>query len=212
MEALVVEKTPSPPSKKMKNRRRNGLHPPHPLDGLHGCRPTYPQLAAMKQGIILMHGGHTHSHGGAFSPHSNYYPAKHHPPLLPLPAAVSKPTFLSLPAPHSLSKSKQQKAKRIPSLTKSDDVIRGKGQPSMKQRVGSDPGNDPKKAIRVDLDVMDKSSGSSAFSLSPPPPSSLPMPKFSLIRQPQLQPKKLSSAAEVDDGATDNLRRLLRLR
>ena len=40
MEALVVEKTPSPPSKKMKNRRRNGLRPPHPLDGFMGLVVT----------------------------------------------------------------------------------------------------------------------------------------------------------------------------
>ncbi|KAE8715563.1 putative TFIIB zinc-binding protein [Hibiscus syriacus] len=53
---------------------------------------------------------------------------------------------------------------------------------------------------------LEKFSGS-VFTLSPPP-SSLPFPKFSL--RPKLS--CIAEAAEVDIGATDNLRRLLRLR
>ncbi|KAE8674788.1 putative TFIIB zinc-binding protein [Hibiscus syriacus] len=53
---------------------------------------------------------------------------------------------------------------------------------------------------------LEKFSGS-VFTLSPPP-SSLPLPKFSL--RPKLSCN--AEAAEVDIGATDNLRRLLRLR
>ncbi|XVE69709.1 hypothetical protein DITRI_Ditri10aG0012600 [Diplodiscus trichospermus] len=53
---------------------------------------------------------------------------------------------------------------------------------------------------------LDKFSGS-VFTLSPPP-SSLPLPKFSI--RPKLSCN--AEAAGVDAGATDNLRRLLRLR
>lgn len=55
---------------------------------------------------------------------------------------------------------------------------------------------------------LEKFSGSVMYAISPPP-SSLPLPKFSLLR-----PKQLSCNAEaagVDAGATDNLRRILRL-
>ncbi|KDP36901.1 hypothetical protein JCGZ_08192 [Jatropha curcas] len=52
-----------------------------------------------------------------------------------------------------------------------------------------------------------ESFSSTVFTLSPPP-SSLPLPKFSM--RPKLS--CTAEAAGVDDGATDNLRRLLRLR
>lgn len=51
-------------------------------------------------------------------------------------------------------------------------------------------------------------SGSMAFTISPPPPSSLPLPTFSL--RPKLSCN--AQAAGVDAGATDDLRRILRLR
>lgn len=54
-----------------------------------------------------------------------------------------------------------------------------------------------------------KFSGSVMFTLSPPP-SSLPLPTFSL--RPKLSCKAEAAAAEIDAGATDSLRRLLRLR
>lgn len=58
------------------------------------------------------------------------------------------------------------------------------------------------------LGDLEQFSGSLMYAISPPP-SSLPLPKFSLLR-----PKQLSCNAEaagVDPGATDDLRRILRL-
>ncbi|XVE56183.1 hypothetical protein DITRI_Ditri03aG0217400 [Diplodiscus trichospermus] len=77
--------------------------------------------------------------------------------------------------------------------------------------LGPDPNDLPKVLAssylatgNVEKD-LEKFSGS-VFTLSPPP-SSLPLPTFSL------RPKRScnAEAAGVDDGATDNLRRLLRL-
>lgn len=56
-------------------------------------------------------------------------------------------------------------------------------------------------------DQVDEFSGSVAFSAISPPPSSLPLPTFSL--RPKLSCN--AEAAGIDAGATDNLRRLLRL-
>ncbi|KAH9693438.1 hypothetical protein KPL70_016677 [Citrus sinensis] len=78
---------------------------------------------------------------------------------------------------------------------------------------GPDPNDLPKDVSKVlsagivAVKDLEKFSGS-LFTVSPPP-SSLPLPKFAL------RPKLISCNAEaagVDAGATDNLRRLLRLR
>ncbi|KAF8023552.1 hypothetical protein BT93_F0916 [Corymbia citriodora subsp. variegata] len=58
------------------------------------------------------------------------------------------------------------------------------------------------------LGDLEKFSGSVMYAISPPP-SSLPLPKFSLLRPKQLSCK--AEAAGVDAGATDDLRRILRL-
>ncbi|CAA3029269.1 Hypothetical predicted protein [Olea europaea subsp. europaea] len=58
----------------------------------------------------------------------------------------------------------------------------------------------------VETEQIDKFSGSVLFTISPPP-SSLPLPTFSL--RPKLSCN--AQAAGIDTGATDNLRRLLRL-
>ncbi|XP_022769216.1 uncharacterized protein LOC111312829 [Durio zibethinus] len=78
--------------------------------------------------------------------------------------------------------------------------------------IGPDP-NDLPKVLALSYIAtgnvakdLEKFSGS-VFTLSPPP-SSLPLPKFSL--RPKLSCN--AEAAGVDAGATDNLRRLLRLR
>lgn len=69
--------------------------------------------------------------------------------------------------------------------------------------------NPKKDSTTLDLlDKVNKFSSSLVFTISPPP-SSLPLPTFSL------RPKlccNAEAAAGVDAGATDNLRRLLRLR
>lgn len=71
------------------------------------------------------------------------------------------------------------------------------------------PGNIiPDDYKNVETNISDKFSGSVVFAISPPP-SSLPLPRFSL------RPKlccKVEAAGMIDTGATDNLRRLLRLR
>ncbi|GMI82476.1 hypothetical protein HRI_001916900 [Hibiscus trionum] len=78
--------------------------------------------------------------------------------------------------------------------------------------IGPDPNDLPKVLTSSYIATgnvakdFEKFSGS-AFTLSPPP-SSLPLPKFSL--RPQLSCN--AEAAEVDVGATNNLRRLLRIR
>lgn len=58
-----------------------------------------------------------------------------------------------------------------------------------------------------ETNISDKFSGSVVFAISPPP-SSLPLPRFSL--RPKLCCKV--EAAGIDNGATDDIRRLLRLR
>lgn len=79
--------------------------------------------------------------------------------------------------------------------------------------LGPDPNDLPKDLTSSYLATgnlgkdLEKFSGS-LFTISPPP-SSLPLPKFSL--RPKLS-CNAEAAAGVDAGATDNLRRLLRLR
>ncbi|XP_020236050.1 uncharacterized protein LOC109815677 [Cajanus cajan] len=51
----------------------------------------------------------------------------------------------------------------------------------------------------------------SVFNLAPPP-SSLPLPKFTLRSKLACNAEAAASGGGVDDGATNNLRRLLRLR
>lgn len=78
-------------------------------------------------------------------------------------------------------------------------------------RLGPDPNDLPKEIqlpVVITADASRNFDAFSVFNLSPPP-SSLPLPKFSLMR-----PKFAcnAEAAGVDTGATDNLRRILRLR
>ncbi|PRQ27235.1 hypothetical protein RchiOBHm_Chr6g0303181 [Rosa chinensis] len=157
------------------------------------------------------------------------------PPLLPLP--VSKPLHQSLPSrTRSLSrpptarktnnarsqsltpkkpKSKQSKKEDINSMPADCFII------ASTTRLGPDPNDLPKDVTKV----LSSSSGkttligsvgvgehkdnfsSSIFTLAPPP-SSLPLPRFSL--KPPRRCK--AEAVGVDAGATDNLCRLLRLR
>ncbi|KAK1416448.1 hypothetical protein QVD17_32239 [Tagetes erecta] len=91
----------------------------------------------------------------------------------------------------------------------------------LKMNLGPDPKDLPKDVIsrgfsssmnKSSSDIVvsvnvDKFSGSVVFTPSPPP-SSLPLPTFSL--RPKLSCKS-EAVSGVDAGATDNLRRLLRL-
>ena len=157
------------------------------------------------------------------------------PPLLPLP--VPKPMHQSLPSrTRSLSRpptARKTNNARSQSLTPK----RAKSKQSKKEdmnsmpadclinasttRLGPDPNDLPKNVTKV----LSSSSGkttltgsvgvgkdmdnfsSSIFTLAPPP-SSLPLPRFSL--KPARGCK--AEAVGVDSGATDNLCRLLRLR
>ncbi|XWS20935.1 hypothetical protein CRYUN_Cryun30bG0012100 [Craigia yunnanensis] len=163
------------------------------------------------------------------------------PPLLPLPIP-NKPLHSSLPSrTRSLSScpsNRKNNRTRDQSLTTKRSKSRqltGKVEEPKKDQVkpteatktqaiskpfvmasanplGPDPNDLPKVLTSSYLATsnvakdLEKFSGS-VFTLSPPP-SSLPLPKFS--RRPKLNCN--AEAAGVDAGATDNLRRLLRLR
>lgn len=90
----------------------------------------------------------------------------------------------------------------------------------MADRLGPEPKDLPKDVSRVLLsnntneivvnNQVDKFSGSSIMLTDiSPPPSCLPLPTFSL--RPKLS-CNIEAAAGIDAGATDSLRRLLRLR
>lgn len=92
---------------------------------------------------------------------------------------------------------------------------------SVNQMMGPDPKDLPKAVLsRVfssspndfcDIVSVDKFSGSVVFTPSPPP-SSLPLPTFSLRPKLSCKAEAAAAAPSVDAGATDSLRRLLRLR
>lgn len=152
-----------------------------------------------------------------------FYQAQQQPPLLPLP---NKPLHTSLPSrtptlsssPSNLKNNRYKDQSLTPPKRSKPKQISGKsvGEPKKLQTrsterkkaqgVISKPfvmaSGGPQAAAR-DLERL----SSSIFTLSPPP-SSLPLPSFSLR-------SKLGCKAEagggVDGGATDNLRRLLRL-
>ncbi|MBA0738319.1 hypothetical protein Gogos_011696 [Gossypium gossypioides] len=154
-----------------------------------------------------------------------FYQAQHQPPLLPLPLP-NKPLYTSLPSrtptlssspsnlksnrykdqsltPPKRSKSKQLSGKSVgePKKLQTRPTEGKKAQGAISKPFVMASGG-PQAAAR-DLERL----SSSIFTLSPPP-SSLPLPSFSL------RPKlgcKAEAGGGVDDGATDNLRRLLRL-
>ncbi|CAK7346161.1 unnamed protein product [Dovyalis caffra] len=170
------------------------------------------------------------------NPHQQNYHQKHaQPPLLPLP--ISKPHHKSLPSrSQSLScpptaarktnrprdqsltpkKSKQPKTKKVEEPKKESLIVEST------VPLGPDPKDLPKDVSKVlsssvtvsgndvisntvFMEDFEKFSGS-VFTLSPHP-SSLPLPKFST----RTKLSCTTEAAGIDAGATDNLRRLLRL-
>lgn len=119
------------------------------------------------------------------------------PPLLqPPPLLRPHRSLPSQPRPHSLKKSKSTK--------------RDKGSPpAVDRRVPSRTFSSAAAKRVVRVEEFEKLSGC-LFAVISPPPSSLPLPKFSL------RPAKLNCNVEAggaDDGAAaaDDLRRLLRL-
>lgn len=144
---------------------------------------------------------------------NQYYRQSQQPPLLPLPnvsatnhqhhhpqlsRSLKKTRDMSL-TPKKSRPTKREEAAKKRSATLPDFLI-----VASDNRWGPDPKDLPKHLLPVVL-----TSKVFSGSVLSPPPSSLPLPKFFLR-------SKLScnaeAAAGVDAGATNNLRRLLRLR
>lgn len=117
------------------------------------------------------------------------YPSQ--PPLLPLPATGLRRSATMYPP--------NGNRRRDSSLTPKKSKYAKKESP--KKPITASTKEGPKEA--------DMFSGAAAFAISPPP-SSLPLPTFSL--RPKMVSCKVEAVAGIDTGATDDLRRLLRLR
>ncbi|XP_015933958.1 uncharacterized protein LOC107460145 [Arachis duranensis] len=140
----------------------------------------------------------------------HYQHQQQQPPLLPLPNASSI---------HNQHQHHQPLLSRSQSLMISSPMKSNKASTKKRSssehdnsshRRGPDPKDLPKHLPLSKVLMMGGNSnkGNMEDMIMSPPPSSLPLPKFSLR-------SKLSCNAEaagVDDGATNNLRRLLRLR
>ncbi|KAL3639045.1 hypothetical protein CASFOL_016952 [Castilleja foliolosa] len=147
------------------------------------------------------------------------------PPLLPLPAAKHRLSPVAAKNPNggnnrkgdtSLTPPKKSKAPKKLAEKSSERVI-GSPTPGHLKPDPKDLSNNVARVVInkpfVSSNMFDDAnnqvalfSGSAMFTISPPP-SSLPLPTFSL------RPKiSCRAAAGIDDGATDDLRRLLRLR
>ncbi|XAR64208.1 hypothetical protein NMG60_11024464 [Bertholletia excelsa] len=138
------------------------------------------------------------------------------PPLLPLP--ITKPDQ----DPRKLHTRTRDKSRTPKKSKPSFSPKRGDSGRDLKPAIeigsaalmGPDPDDLPKdvsgviSSSLVDYTDFEKFSGSAVFTLSPPP-SSLPLPTFFL--RPKLS-CNAEAATEIDAGATDNLRRLLRIR
>ncbi|MED6146322.1 hypothetical protein PIB30_033432 [Stylosanthes scabra] len=142
---------------------------------------------------------------------------QHHqqqPPLLPLPNASSihqhqhhKPLLSRSQSLMISSPKKSNKATKKRSSSEHDNNNNNNN--NNNQRWGPDPKDLPKHLPLSKVLMMGGTNkGNMEEMIMSPPPSSLPLPRFSLR-------SKLSCNAEaagVDAGATNNLRRLLRLR
>ncbi|XP_021902624.1 uncharacterized protein LOC110818165 [Carica papaya] len=216
----VAEQSMSP-YKQMKNPKRNArAFTAKPSENL---APTN-----------VIHGG---SSGGVFFPPpfslSFSYPPS---PFKPLYNQIQQPPLLPLPVVHGHTQQSPKDLRRgiscPPTIRKTSTPKKSK-EPSKKIKetwkqkestathavpesfpLGPDPNDLPKLLTPLaaaaaggsERKEVDEFSGS-LFTVSPPP-SSLPLPRFSMR-------SKLSCNAEaagIDAGATDNLRRLLRLR
>lgn len=179
------------------------------------------------RGVIL----HPHSRSLSLSVCSHRYRQNQQPPLLPLPITSLQQPLISGSLSQGFScpppPTRRNRMRDVPLTPKRSKQARRQEvkrdlKPASRSisklllvhssiRLGPDPVDIPKH-IPV---VLTKASGEgkletfsgSVFDLSPPP-SSLPLPKFTL--RPKLGCN--AEAASVDAGATDGLRRLLRLR
>jgi|UniRef100_A0A2N9FQW5 hypothetical protein len=180
----------------------------------------------------IIHGGLLHHYPPPTFRSFSYPPSyqqQQQPPLLPLPNPMAMTQHHSLPSrtprkpnrprDQSLTPKKSKTTKREDPKqdlkTKTHAISECLIIASTK-RLGPDPNDLPKDVcgflssssskVVVGAEEFEKFSGA-VFSLAPPP-SSLPLPKFSL--RPKLS-CKVEASAGIDAGATDNLRRLLRL-
>ncbi|CAL5383440.1 unnamed protein product [Camellia sinensis] len=190
MEAALLHSSPDQsisPNKQFTNRKRNN----QPLISRSSANFTPSNF----------HGGLLHA------PRRSLSLLNPQPPLLPLP--IPKPNI------NPLSRGLSCPWKKIKNRKKSKTPVNSDSKPDLKSTecvlIGTtNPlGPDPKDVSRVlSLSAEKFSDLSEVFSLSPPP-SSLPLPTFSL--RPKLSCSN-PEAAGIDGGATDNLRRILRLR
>ncbi|CAJ1973200.1 unnamed protein product [Sphenostylis stenocarpa] len=135
----------------------------------------------------------------------NHQHLQQQPPLLPLPRASRNIRTRDM----SLTPKKSKATKR-------EETKKRSGTQFLIMASENPRGPDPKDLPRLVLgmgNVNDLVSGY-VFNLAPPP-SSLPLPKFSLRSKLGCNAEAAAATAAgggVDDGATNNLRRLLRLR
>ncbi|CAL5384692.1 unnamed protein product [Camellia sinensis] len=193
MEAALLHSSPDQsisPNKQFTNRKRN----------------NQPLISRSSENFTPsnFHGGLLHA------PRRSLSFLNPQPPLLPLP--IPKPNI------NPFSRGLSCPSKKIKNRKKSKTPVNSDSKPDLKSTecvligstnpLGPDPKDLPKDVSRVLSSSAEKFSDlSEVFSLSPPP-SSLPLPTFSLRPKLSCNPE----AAGIDGGATDNLRRILRLR
>jgi len=139
-------------------------------------------------------------------------PHQKQPPLLPLPhvSAIlhhNKPLL-----PRNLNTQSSSLTPKKSKPRKGEESKKRSGTQSTTDFLMDNPwGPDPKNLpVVIGIGNMDVFS-ESVFNLAPPP-SSLPLPKFSLRSKLSCNTEAAAAGGFVDDGATNNLRRLLRLR
>lgn len=158
-------------------------------------------------------GGNSNFTSNTYAGLLNLPPHKQQPPLLPLPHVSSilhhKPLLPRSLNTQTLSPTpkKSKPKKREQSKKRSGPEF------LMVNPWGPDPKDLPKNLpVVIGIGNMDVFS-EKVFNLAPPP-SSLPLPKFSMRTKLSCNTEAAAAVAGsfVDDGATNNLRRLLRLR
>ncbi|KAL1561100.1 hypothetical protein AAHA92_03847 [Salvia divinorum] len=175
--------------------RRNSLHGIDLYNSHHKNRNPKPNHYTSKG--LLRAPPLSLLHSAAFS-----LPPPQQPPLLPLPRRAS--SFPAKTATGNRRKSTKSSTSRKEEKETHPKISRDTAAAA---RNIARAGRFDSSVRDVVKDRVDMLLDSVMFAISPPPPSSLPLPSFSLRT-------KLSCnavAAGVDAGATDDLRRLLRL-
>ncbi|KAK7310975.1 hypothetical protein RJT34_08800 [Clitoria ternatea] len=129
-------------------------------------------------------------------------PYSNQPPLLPLPTQ-QQPLLSSQSMPFPKNRTTMSLKKRAQSVL----IVAPNN-----TRWGPDPKHLPKHVpVGLTSKVVVQEKEDMVFNLAPPP-SSLPLPKFSLRPKLSCNAEAAGDGGGVDAGATNNLRRLLRLR